>query len=89
VGGHTVMGQAGCVCTQVKSIGQPDAGNPHVRLDEGAPVVDVMDDRALLDTHETLEARTWPHWKPVLEGVPRPRGQRVRRGRPPRALRKL
>ena len=38
------------MCARVKSTGQPDAGNPHVRLDEGAPVVDFTDDRALLDT---------------------------------------
>src|SRR5262249_56919838 len=51
VGRDTVVGQAGCVCAPVKSIGQPDAVNPHVRLDEGAPVVEVTYGRALLDTH--------------------------------------
>lgn len=42
----------------VKSVGQPDAGKPHVRLDEGAPVVEgVTRDRALLYTC---------HYKPFL-----------------------
>ena len=49
MGADAIVGQAGCVCAQVKSIGQPDAGNPHVRLDEGPPAGIVR--RGLLYTH--------------------------------------
>ena len=37
----------------VKSVGQPCAGNPHARLEEGAPVrtPEALPDRALLYSH--------------------------------------
>jgi hypothetical protein len=51
----------------VKSVGQPGAGNPHARLEEGAPVAAaVRPDRALL---YNLTRVLFPGMAEALRGV--------------------
>ena len=50
MGREATVGSAGRVCARVKPTDQPDAGNPHVRLDEGAPVERLCEDTQALPT---------------------------------------
>lgn len=52
------------MCTPVNSTGPPDAGNPHVRWEEGAPVGRVADtsDAGPTGPYSTLSTNGGPKW---------------------------